>query len=100
MRIPVELNGMNLVTVGACVYTASTLGAVTVMIHNFSDGVDMLSTPLTIDQNEKDSKDAATPPVIDTDHDDVALGDNIRVDIDGIGIGSKGLEVNLGFSNP
>lgn len=92
-----ELDGMNLVSVGAHVYTASTSGAVTVMIHNATDTADMLSTALTIDQDEKDSLTAATPAVIDTDNDDVAAGDEIRVDIDGVGVGSKGLELRLGF---
>lgn len=97
MRIPSWLDGMNLVLVEACVYTASSSGAVSIMIHNLTDTVDMLSTALTIDANELDSKDAATPAVIDTDHDDVATGDQLRVDIDGAGTGTKGIEINLGF---
>ena len=95
--IPAELNNMKLTTVGAHVYTASTSGAITVMIANNSDSEDMLSTALTIDQDEKDSATAATPAVIDTDHDDVTTGEEIRVDIDGAGTGAKGLEVRLGF---
>jgi hypothetical protein len=95
--IPEELDGFNLVTVGAHVYTASSSGAVTVMIHNKTDGNDMLSTAITIDANEIDSSTAATPAVINTSYDDVAEADEIRVDIDGIGTGSKGLEVRMGF---
>lgn len=95
--IPKELSGMNLVSVGAHVYTVSSSGAVTVMIHNATDTQDMLSTALTIDANEKDSVTAATPAVINTSYDDVAEGDEIRVDIDGAGTGAKGLEVRLGF---
>jgi hypothetical protein len=95
--IPRELDGMNLVSVGAHVYTASSSGAVTVMIHNATDTVDMLSTAITIDATEKDTVTAATPAVIDTAHDDVAEGDEIRVDIDGAGTGAKGLELRLGF---
>lgn len=94
--VPLELDGMNLVSVGAHVYTVSTSGAVTVMIHNATDTADMLSTALTIDQDEKDSKTAATPAVINTATDDVAEGDEIRIDIDGAG-DAKGLEVRLGF---
>lgn len=70
------------------------------MIHNLTDTVDMLSTALTIDANEKDSKDATTAAVIDTDHDDVATGDELRFDVDVAGTGTKGLEVRLAFRLP
>jgi hypothetical protein len=98
--IPVELNGMDLVTVGAHVYTASSSGTPTVMIHNLTDTVDMLSTAITIDANEKDSSTAATPAVIDTANDDVVTGDEIRIDVDAAGTGTAGLEVRLGFRTP
>lgn len=98
--IPIELNGMNLVSVGLHVYTVSSSGLPTVMIHNLTDTVDMLSTALTIDANEKDSKDATTAAVIDTDHDDVATGDELRFDVDVAGTGTKGLEVRLAFRLP
>lgn len=95
--IPQELDGMNLVSVGAHVYTASSSGAVTVQIHNATDTADMLSTAITIDATEKDSLTAATPAVINAATDDVATADEIRVDIDGAGTGAKGLEIRLGF---
>jgi len=98
--IPIELNGMNLVSVGAHVYTVSSSGLPTIQIHNLTDTADMLSTRITIDANEKDSKDATAAAVIDTDHDDVATGDEIRIDVDGAGTGTKGLEIRLGFSLP
>ena len=95
--IPIELNGMDLISVGAHVYVASTSGVVTIDIYNYTDSVDMLSTAITIDQDEKDSKDAATPAVIDTGNDDVAEGDEIGIDITGSGTGAEELEVRLGF---
>lgn len=98
--IPIELNGMDLVSVGAHVYTVSSSGLPTVMIHNLTDTVDVLSTAITIDANEKDSKDATTPAVIDTANDDVVTGDEIRIDVDVAGTGTKGLEVRLGFRIP
>lgn len=98
--VPVELNGMNLVTVGAHVYTVSSSGTPTVMLHNLTDTSDMLSTAITIDANELDSKDAATPPVIDTAEDDVVTGDVIRIDVDVAGTGTEGLEVRMGFATP
>jgi hypothetical protein len=98
--VPVELNGWNLVTVGAHVYTVSSSGTPIVQLHNLTDTADMLSTRITIDANEKDSKDATAAAVIDTTHDDVATGDEIRIDVDGAGTGTKGLEVRMGFRKP
>jgi len=100
ITIPVELNGSVLETIGAHVYTVSSSGNPTFQIHNKTDAVDMLSTPITIDVNELDSKDAATPPVINRAADDVATGDEIRIDCDVAGTGTKGLEVRLGFRLP
>lgn len=98
--IPPQLNGMDLVDADACVVTASSSGTPTVMVHNVTGAADMLSTAITIDASEKTSYTAATAPVIDTANDDVATGDEIRIDIDGIGTGTAGLYVNLGFRLP
>lgn len=106
--IPTALNGMGLVSVGVSVIAKSTSGLPNVMIsrgrqanattaHAF---VDMLSTALTIDANEFDSKDATTPAVINTSNDDVLMGDLIRVDVDNAGTGTTGLIVRLGFRLP
>jgi len=98
--VPIELNGMNLISVGAHVYTVSSGGLPTFQIHNLTDAVDMLSTAITIDATENDSKDAATPPVIDAAHDDMATGDVIRFDCDVVGTGTKGMEIRMGFRLP
>ncbi len=98
--VPIELNGWDLVTVGAHVYTVSSSGAITVQIHNLTDTADMLSTEITIDAGDKDSKDATTAAVIDTAHDDVATGDEIRIDVDGAGTDTEGLEIRMGFEKP
>lgn len=95
--IPLELNGMDLVSVGAHVYTVSSSGLPTFQIYNLTDSVDMLSTAITIDVSEKDSKDASTPAVINTSTDDVSTGDEIRFDCDTSGTGTKGMEIRLGF---
>lgn len=95
--IPIELNGKNLVSVGAHVYTVSSSGTPTFQIHNLTDGNDMLSTAITIDASEKDSKTAATPPVINASYDDIATGDEIRFDCDVAGTGTKGMEIRMGF---
>ena len=108
LRIPSDLNGMDLISVAAAVNTTSSSGNPTFQIargrqssatsaHSY---VDMLSTAITIDATEYDSKDATTAPVINTSNDDVATGDLIRIDIDGIGTGTKGLIVTLAFKVP
>jgi len=96
--IPYELNGYNLTNAAASVSTVSSSGTVTVQIRNVTDSQDMLSTLITIDANENTSYTAATSMVIDTSHDDVATGDEIAIDLDGVGTGSKGLKVILTFS--
>jgi hypothetical protein len=60
----------------------------------------MLSTVCTIDNLEYDSKDSATPAVINASNDDVLTGDLIRIDIVTDGTNAQGLFVNLGFRLP
>jgi hypothetical protein len=61
----------------------------------------MLSTAITIDATpDLDSKDATTPAVIDGANDDVATGDQLRIDVDVAGTGAKGLIVELQFRLP
>lgn len=98
--VPSTSNGMNLVAVAAAVSTVSSSGTPTIQIHNVTQAADMLSTRITIDANEKHSKDAATPAVIDTANDDVATGDELRIDIDVAGTGAKGLMVEMQFQLP
>jgi hypothetical protein len=71
-----------------------------VQIHNATDAADIFSTAITIDANETSSATAATAAVIDTDHDDLATADSLRVDVDGSGTGTKGLVVYLGARKP
>ena len=98
--IPVELNGMNLVSVGAHVYTASSSGLPNFQVHNATGGADMLSTAITIDASENDSKDATTAAVIDAAQDDVATGDVIRFDCDTAGTDTAGMEIRMSFRLP
>jgi len=92
-RIPSYMNGWNIIEVAANIVAGT--GAVTIMIHNLTQSADILSTALTIDANEKDSKDAATPAVIDTAEDDLTTGDRLRIDIDGAGTGTTWLDVQI-----
>jgi hypothetical protein len=98
--IPSDLNGFELTHAHAAVYTVSSSGAVNVMVRNVVQAVDMLSTAITIDANERTSYTAATPPVIHSTNDDVATGDVIVVDVDGAGTGTEGLVVILHFERP
>lgn len=96
-RVPSTLNGLDLISVAGALTTVSSSGIPTVQIANVTDGVDMLSTKLTIDASETDSSTAATAAVIDTTKDDVATGDMLRFDIDVAGTGAKGLMVEMQF---
>lgn len=100
-RVPSALNGMNLVAVAARVITAGTTGTTDIQIANVTQAADMLTTKITIDSTETDSSTAATPAVIDTNNDDVATGDLIRIDVDAVSTTKpKGLIVTLEFRLP
>ena len=71
--------------------TASTSGIPAIDINK--NGVSIFSTVLTIDANEKTSVTAATTAVLSTTT--FADDDEITVDIDTAGTGSKGLKVTL-----
>lgn len=105
-RVPASLNGATLSAVAASTTVPSSSGTIDIQIargrqaapgtaHAYAD---MLSTVLTIDQNEYDSKDATTPPVINPANDDVAEGDLLRIDLDSAGSApSAVLSVSLSF---
>ena len=98
ITIPSTLDGKNLYTAQAHVYTVGTSGSITnVQLHNLTDGNDMLSTPITIDLNEKDSSTAATPSVTGSDN-GVSTADVIRIDVDAVATNTLGLEVRMVFN--
>lgn len=98
IRIPVELNGMRLYSVGASTSTPSSVGAISVQYRRVRAGVsvNMLTTPITIDVGEYDST-TAVAPVINTANDDVLTGDQIHFDVVTAGSGSLGLVVSFSF---
>jgi len=101
VTIPIEMNGMDLVSVGAHTYTASDGGtAINIDIYNLTQTQDMLSTAITIDNTETDSSTAATPAVINAATDDVVTADVIRIDLNQIGANAAGLEIRMGFRLP
>lgn len=101
IHIPADLGGMDLVEVHDEVKAAGTTGTSDVQIHNVTQAADMLSTKLTIDSGETGSDTAATPAVIDTANDDVAVHDLLRIDVDAVQTTPpEGLLVTLGFREP
>ena len=98
-HIPADLNGLKLVSVHAVVKVAPTDAILTIQIS--IGATDMLSTLLTIDATEVDSKDAVAPAVIKSDgSEDIATNDIIEVDVDIVGSTEpgQGLIVTLGFA--
>ena len=96
-RVPQTMTGMELISVFAHLSTASTSGVPTIQLRNSTQGVDMLSTVLTIDALEIDSNTAVTPAVVDTTNKRVFSGDVVYVDIDVAGTNAKGLLVEMIF---
>ena len=95
ISIPSSLNNKKLQSAEAHVYTVGTGGSITnVQLHNLTDAVDMLSTPITIDLNETDSSTAATPHVVGAIN-TVTTADVIRVDVDVVATDTKGLEIRM-----
>ena len=85
--------GMLLTEIRASLSTAQTSGSIFTVDVN-EGGTTIISTKLTIDNTEKTTTTAATPPVIS----DAILTDDaeITIDIDQVGDGTaKGLKVSL-----
>jgi hypothetical protein len=102
-RVPLSWNGMDIVSVGAQVQTAGTTGTTDVQIARIRAGspVDVLSTKLTIDSTEIDTITAAAAAVINTSNDDLATGDQIRIDVDATSTTkAKGLVVTISARLP
>tara|TARA_R100000789_G_scaffold79388_1_gene74590 strand:+ start:112 stop:699 length:588 start_codon:yes stop_codon:yes gene_type:complete len=95
ITIPSTLDGKKIINTEAHVYTVGTGGSITnVQLHNLTTGYDILSTPITIDLNEKDSSTAATPHVISA-YNEVSTGNVIRVDVDASATNTRGLEIRI-----
>lgn len=100
--VPSTLNGANLISARATLSAAGTGGGFLCQLRRKRAGadVDMLSTRISIDTNEDDSLDATAPPVINASNDDMATGDRIYVDLDGVPTGAKGLAIEMKFQRP
>jgi len=97
VTIPSTLNGKNLQSAQAHVYTVGTGSTTTVQLYNLTDSEDMLSTVITIDSGENDSSTAATPSVVGN-FSAVSTADVIRIDVDVVATNTLGLEVRMVFN--
>ena len=98
--VPTALNLLNLFAINAHIFTVGSGGSkVTVQLHNETSVLDVLSTPVTIDVGESDSITAAVPPVINSSGttNRVSEGDVLRIDVDAVSTGAKGLEVRMTY---
>lgn len=96
--VPPEIAGMNLIRSAVHVQAAGLDGAMTVAIYNVTQGVNMLSTPMSVASAAKVSGAAS----IDTDNDDVAGDDELRFDIAAVHSTTvaKGLVVTMVYQAP
>lgn len=100
-HVPPSMNGMDLIYIHAEATTAGTTGTSTCQIRNVTQAADMLSTLVSLDTTETGSDTAITPAVIDTDNDDVATNDFIKIDVDAIHTTpAKGLNITMSFRLP
>lgn len=97
--IPSALNGWNITSVLATRKSGGT-GVPAIQLRNVTDGVDVLSTKVTIDSGEVSSLTAAVAAVIDTTKDDVATGDIFALDVDVAGTNTLYMYVLVGLSKP
>ena len=74
---PRDLVGASLVDCAAAVWVAAGSGTLEFDLWNLTQGVSFLTTLITIDATELTSFTAATPPVIGTAGQPLALGDQI-----------------------
>jgi hypothetical protein len=75
-------------------------GAVATGIRCSGTNRDLLSTNMTIDQNEDGTETAAAPAVITTANATLAVGEWVRVNIDATGTGTQGLYVTFVLQKP
>jgi len=100
LTLPKKFAGLRLARVHAGIGdTQSSSGAVTVQIHDLTNGVDLLLTRLTVDANEDGSETAAAPAVIDETRNTATENQRLRFDVDVAGTGTTGLVIRLEYEN-
>jgi len=95
--VPAVLNGKALTAAIASTHTLGSAGTTTVMVRKRTGNtdVDMLSPGITITYTEYYAADGT---IKSDGSEDIATGDNIYVDVDGIATGVLGLAVTLTFA--
>lgn len=83
-HVPKALDGKALAHIHAEVITAGTTNTTDIQLHNVTQGVDMLSTKVTIDSSETGSDTAATPYVINSANSIIWENDVLRTDVDAV----------------
>ncbi len=93
-NIPEGLDGFELADAEAAVVTPSVSGGpINLQVRNATG--DMLTTPITIDDNEPTSYTAAVRSVVSTTNFRIHTGDLIHIDVDAAGSGALGLQIYL-----
>jgi hypothetical protein len=98
-RIPVDLNGWNLISADAMCDPACDSGP-TFTVTNLTDTTNMLTRNIHIDDGELDTVTAFLPAIVDTDKDDVVTGDHIKIAVSDDGLNLKNVLVELRFEKP
>lgn len=99
--VPPEFSRWKIARVQAHVITASSSGKPTFQIRRKRSGasdVDVLSTALTIDADENDSETASVPAEINDEYSEILAGDELHIDVDDAGTGTKGASVMVFIS--
>ncbi len=96
-EIPEDLDGAQLVATEAFVTTVGS-GATEIQLRKVGVG-DLLTTKISIDASELNSKDAGSQPAIVANGNEIlAWGDHLSIDVDAAGSGAKGLGVILALA--
>lgn len=100
--VPAGLNGYNIVSAHAAFHTADNDQDNEIEIYHVAKSHTIFTTghKITIEVSEKTSYTATDQPVINTDYDDVATGNELRIDITTEPIGAQGLQIFLVFRKP
>lgn len=90
-----DLSGLYLLSASAFVSTTGS-GVATIQVQNVTQGLNLLTTAITIDSGEYDSLDAGTQPVINTAL-TINAKDRLWINASAVPTGAKGLGVRLLF---
>lgn len=100
--IPEEFNGFNLVRAHGALDTPGSGGSATLLqVRNVTQGVDMLTSGISIQVGDTGSwEGGSSPGTIDPANDDVATGDEIVIDVDVLSTNAQGIIAILTFEAP